>query len=74
MFMYTLITLYALLTLPICIPAGKVLQQWPEMRGAAWMIVAILAWPLLLILGMVALAIGFKPPPAGKIRGIARNG
>jgi hypothetical protein len=65
--LYAVITLYALITLIICIPAGKVLQQWPEMRGAGWMVVAILAWPILFALGMLAYALGFKLPPAGRI-------
>jgi hypothetical protein len=56
---YLALVLYSLLTLCACIPAGKILANYPETKSA-WLFVAVVCiWPILAIVGAVAVA--FSP-------------
>jgi hypothetical protein len=55
--MMILIIIYALVTPVICIPAGRLMRQFPETRSGPMFALVILLWPAILTIGAIAIAI-----------------
>ncbi len=48
---------YAALSLIICLPAGRIMQRFDETRSATMFVVVLIAWPAIMIVGVVAYAV-----------------
>lgn len=57
MIAYLILTIYALVTAVICIPAGRLMLQFPKTRSAGIFAIVILLWPAILIVGAITTAI-----------------
>jgi MFS family permease len=51
------VIVYAALSLIVCLPAGRIMQRFPEMRSAKAFVLVVAAWPIIMICGLIAYAI-----------------